>query len=213
LLQFFPGVFVPSLSWQITALSYQNQIAAWKYYSKNGRRFRAPVGRANVDVLPVRNTSLCGWIECDHVWRTERMRALPRDRASQKLIWSVLDVLVEVRGREVAHFIQPLQLSVINTPHTLEEADIGSVAWRQDAAVLLLHIVAAAAQYAAFVLVEFATFQTIALSFVVAAARIQLVACKNTPCFSTLPIFVPSLSWQVDRLFWYRLEKAGFRTG
>jgi hypothetical protein len=56
------------------------------------------------------------------------MRALPRDRASQKLIWSVLDVLVEVRGREVAHFIQPLQLSVINTPHTLEEADIGSVA-------------------------------------------------------------------------------------
>jgi hypothetical protein len=69
--------------------------------------------------------------------------------------------------------------------------------------VLLLHIVAAAAQYAAFVLVEFATFQTIALSFVVAAARIQLVACKNTPCFSTLPIniFVPSLSWQVDRLF------------
>ena len=38
---------------------------------------------------------------------------------------------------------------------------------------------AAAAQYAAFVLVELATFKTIALSFVVAAAPIQLVACKK----------------------------------
>jgi hypothetical protein len=35
-----------------------------------------------------------------------------------------------------------------------------------------------------------------------ASASALLAACRKRPFFSTFPVFVPSLSWQIDR-FWY----------